>query len=220
MKEPQPKPRKLRAHSTRLQELQRENAELRARLGAEPTSEEYWARHLPQEVRDQMAARALVQEWGDEPRALLRLGFECPKNATKRWMPEVWELAHRIFGTPGVQNLLKTNLADIDAQKGTMLARLMQIAQHGDDSNAVKAATQLAKVMGLNKADANALIPGVTVNLFQMMGSADVQDGSGTKRVSSASEDLDAVIDADEFLVHEPGEATLIEDEEPARLGP
>ena len=196
--------------------LEAENADLRARLGAEPTTIESWGVHLTQDLRDQMAARALVQEWGDEPRALLRLGFECPKNATNRWMPEVWELAHKVFGTDGVQRILKSNLADLDAQKGTMLARLMQIATHGDDSNAVRAAGQLAKVMGLNKADAAALQAGnMTVNLFQMMGKA---DPNSPQRVSSIVEDADEIIDADDFLVHEPGEPTLIDDTEDVGL--
>lgn len=56
-------------------ELRRENEELRVALGLRGyrTIDE-WER-LPAAIRDPLAARAFVAEWGDKGRALIRLGF-------------------------------------------------------------------------------------------------------------------------------------------------
>lgn len=56
-------------------ELRRENEELRALLGlTKPRTIEEWEM-LPHMVRDPLAARAFIAEWGDPGRALIRLGF-------------------------------------------------------------------------------------------------------------------------------------------------
>lgn len=189
----------------RIKDLEAQVEHLKSLLGAERTTEESWAEYLPQDQRDQFAARALIQEWGDVQRALVRLGFEC-----ERGKRETRELGDRIFTTPGCQEYLNRNLADLESGKQAMLTRLMQIAINGEDKNAVTAASQLSKIMGLNKADQGALPAGATQNIFIQMGSAN-NDGE-RHRVETI--DTDAVIDASDFLVHEPGEATLVDDSE------
>lgn len=194
----------------RIKDLEGQIAALMEQRGAEKRSPESWGEYLSQEQRDQFAARALIQEWGDPYRALIRLGFELEKNGSGHLAPWVFELADRVFKTPGCQQHLARNMADLETQKQGMLARLMSIAQNGDDKNAVSAASQLSKIMGLNKADQGALPAGATQNIFIQMGSAN-NDGE-RHRVETI--DTDAVIDASDFLVHEPGEATLVDDSE------
>ena len=66
---------------------------------------------LPPTVRDPLAARAFIAEWGDKGRALVRLGF-APLN---RLPPDKVHLYNdysaRVFETPGVQAILLRDLA-------------------------------------------------------------------------------------------------------------
>lgn len=201
---------------SRVRELEEQVAHLTELLGAQKTTEEEWGAYLSQELRDQFAARALIQEWGDAPRALLRLGFDCPKRADNRWVPEVWALANRIFKTPGCQEILGRNFEDLEGQQKAMFARQMQIATTGNDADSVRAATLLAKVMGLNKADQGAAVPiGAQQNIFIQL----VAASGEAERHRAESFDSDAVIDATDFLTYEPGEATLIDDsDEPLKI--
>lgn len=207
---------KTRNLGARVEELERENGLLRDALHLNdiPPTPETWAMHAPQELRDQMAASALIAERLDEPRALIRLGFHCGKNTTNRWLPEVWETAKKVFGTPGVRAILERDMEDAEANKAKIIARLVQTSMHGSDGDSVRAAQQLAKMADWNNADKGALPTNVNINLMQMYG-----EGS-RKAVDSTVSDVepDGVIDAEHFLLHEPGEATLISDDETTAL--
>lgn len=167
--------------------------------------------HSPQPMRDQMAASALVAEKLDEPRALIRLGFKLDYDNGGRLRPSVWETCKQIFGTDGVRDILAQNLADANAQKEKIIGRLVQTSIHGTDGESTRAAQQLAKIAGWNEDSKNSA-PNVTVNLMQMFAE---QRETQAKVVDH---DPEAIIDADAFLVHEPGESQRIEDEEPKAL--
>ena len=129
-------------------ELRRENEELRALLGlTKPRTIEEWEM-LPHMVRDPLAARAFIAEWGDPGRALIRLGFP----AMNRLPPDKVHLYHdhvsRIFDTPGVQAILKRDLARLDLEREAILARLCRVGLHGSDAESVRAAEALIKVCG------------------------------------------------------------------------
>jgi hypothetical protein len=129
-------------------ELRRENDELRDALGlgGYRTIDE-WER-LPGAIRDPLAARAFIAEWGDKGRALIRLGFP----AMNKLPPDRVHLYHgharRVFDTPGVQAILKRDLARLDLEREAILARLCRIGLYGDDGESVRAFAALARVCG------------------------------------------------------------------------
>jgi hypothetical protein len=196
----------------RNEELEKEVVALRQSLGLQHSTVDEWARFAPQHLRDQMAASALIMEKLDEPRALIRLGFHCEKNKQNRWVAEVWEKARQIFDTPGVKAILERDMEDAEANKAKIIARLVQTAMHGSEGDSVRASQQLAKMADWNNTDRGALPTNVTVNLMQMFGD---KPATQAKSVEAAA-DPDGVIDADHFLLHEPGEAALIRDEDEA----
>lgn len=129
-------------------EMRREIEDLRAALELRGfrTIEE-WER-LPAPIRDPLAARAFVAEWGDKGRALIRLGFP----AMNRLPPDRVHLyndhAARVFDTPGVQTLLKRDLARFDPDREAIIARVCRTAIFGEDGDSVRAATLLIKICG------------------------------------------------------------------------
>jgi hypothetical protein len=54
----------------------------------------------------------------------------------------------RVFGTPGVRAILKRDLAPIDKERASMLARQAKIALYGEDGDSVRAFEVLVKVCG------------------------------------------------------------------------
>lgn len=211
-----------RLSTERRRQLQAQVNDLMKQLGAEPRTLEQWGSFLTQEQRDTFAARAMIQEWGDPVRALIRLGFkpELTEQGHIKDKEATLALAEQVFGTPGCQAKMAENTATIEENRDAMLQRLMSIAIHSDDTNAVRAASSLAKVMGLNKSDQNALPGGNTTNIFQMMHVSGGTHPSGTTRVLSDVPDAEEVIDATDFLTHEPQEGgVLIDDgEDPKEL--
>lgn len=129
-------------------ELDAEIAKLRATLGLQKhrTISEWEA--MPREVRDGLAARAFVAESGDAMSALVRLGFPGLNNLSKSEARRYGDYVSRIFGTPGVQAILKRDLASIDKERASLLARQVKIALHGQDADAVRAFEGLARVCG------------------------------------------------------------------------
>lgn len=129
-------------------ELHAKIAELRATLGLRRhrTIGEWEA--MPQEVRDGLAARAWISEWGDPTSAFLRLGFaplnRLPPNKVQLYRDYVV----RIFGTPGVQAILARDLAIVADERRSILARQVKIALYGDDAESVRAAALLIRVCG------------------------------------------------------------------------
>ena len=129
-------------------ERRRENEELRAALGlgGQRTIEEWEA--LPQAVRDPLAARAWIAEWGDPGRALVRLGFPAMNRLPPDKVGVYKEHIARVFETPGVQAILSRDLSRLDADREAILARQLRTALYGEDAESVRAAALLAKVCG------------------------------------------------------------------------
>ena len=104
-------------------EMRRENQELRARLSLNSlrTIDEWEA--LPLEIRDPLAARAWIAEWGDPARALIRLGFapmhRLPPNKVGMYRDHI----ARVFETSAVRAILKRDLGRLDADREAILAR-------------------------------------------------------------------------------------------------
>ena len=92
---------------------------------------------LPAAIRDRLAARAFVAEWGDKGRALIRLGFP----ALNRLRPDKSHLyneyAARVFETPGVQAIVKRDLARLEVEREAILSRLGRTAIYGEDGESV-----------------------------------------------------------------------------------
>jgi hypothetical protein len=125
----------------RIKELEAENKLLRKRLSlGEKTYESAGA----QEFRDVMAAEALSAEWGNEERALRRLGFE-PENYSR---DDRQQLCERIFQNPGTRSAVDRILASVVDDKGEILERLRRTALHGSDDAAVRAFDFLARIAG------------------------------------------------------------------------
>lgn len=194
--------RKVRAE--KMAELERENAELRERLSMKPRTLEDWELVGTQELRDAMAVRALIAEWNDPFRALVRLGFEPPVRDSGRIERKSYDaLIERVFKTPGVEALLKAMTRDLEESKPELIRRQMEIAQHGDPDASVRAFSQLAKIAGWQKTP-DTVIDRRSVNLFALVsgeqpkGNKALPEGGGTES-------------AMEFLSHEPGAAMRID---------
>jgi hypothetical protein len=129
-------------------ELRRENEELRDALGlrGHRTIEDWET--LPPALRDPLAARAFISEWGDKGRALIRLGFPALNKLPPSKVHLYKGYAARVFDTPGVQAILKRDLSRIDRERDAMLSRPNWIALADDDGQSVRAIDLLAKVCG------------------------------------------------------------------------
>lgn len=198
-------------------QLEAENASLRAALGLEKTdSPERWAAHAPQDIRDRMAASALISEKLDEPRALKRLGFVLPINKSNQLERQVWVWCEQIFGTPGVKKQLALDMADAEKNKTEIIARLVQTARHGSEGDSVRAAQQLSKMADWNAGDKAVAKAGAAkvVNLMQMLSGDD-----GTHRKQNEAPDPDVIVDAESFMLLEPAEeGVIVADDEPIAI--
>jgi hypothetical protein len=129
------------------QELKRENGELRAalELRGQRTIDEWEA--LPRDVRETLAARAFIAEWGDFGRALIRLGFPAMNKLPPSQVHLYKDYIARIFETPGVQEILKRDLRPLDMMVKVILQRQGEIALlHPDAATSTRAAELIAKV--------------------------------------------------------------------------
>lgn len=203
----------------RIEELEAENIALRARLDMDAPDEQTWGANAPQELRDQMAASALFAEKLDEHNALRRLGFDPgPRDWTAPTYKDSRALAARIFGTPGVRAILTRDLEDESANRRMVVMNLLQIAEHGSDGEKVRAAQTLAKYNDWNEGDKSIARNGAaSFNLFMANGGASPsQNGNGAKVVGAATA-LPAggdIIDAEDFLAHEPSvEGVVVADD-------
>lgn len=189
----------------KIEHLERENEELRERIGLEaPRTLEDWELVGTQELRDAMAVRALIAEWNDPFRALVRLGFTPPLRESGRVKREEYDaLIQRIFKTPGVERLLAEMTRDLEENKPELIRRQMEIAQHGDADASVRAFSQLSKIAGWQKTP-DTVIDNRRVNLYTLVG------GEAAKPQRQDQEALPAPDDVGNFLAHEPGEAVRI----------
>ena len=95
-----------------------------------------------------LAARALIAEWGDEGKALVRLGFPAMNKLPANQVPIYRDHIARVFDSPGVRAILKRDLARVDADQEAIISRLHRSAIYGDDATSVRAAALLIKVCG------------------------------------------------------------------------
>jgi hypothetical protein len=144
-------------------ELWRENEYLWAPLGlSKPRTIDDWEM-LPQEIRDPLAARALVAEWGEAGRALIRLGFPAVNRLPPDKVSLYKEYIARVFETPGVRAILERDLSRLDADREAILARQSRTALYGEDAESVRAAALVAKVCGWTfRGDYAPIVPGLT----------------------------------------------------------
>ena len=127
-------------------ELRRENEELRAALELRGyrTIEDWEA--LPPLLRDPLAARAFIAEWGDFGRALIRLGFPVMNKLPPSQVHLYKDYVARIFETPEVQAILKRDLGRLDMEREAILSRQVSVALCGGPAQCVRAADLIAKV--------------------------------------------------------------------------
>lgn len=197
--------RKLRKE--RMEQLERENKDLRDALGmTEPQSLDTWGTVLTQNMRDAMAARALIQEWGHPLNALRRLGFEIAASQSGRLADkeQMVALIKQVFDTDGVRDILSRTLEDIEGSKPQILARLNQTALYGDDDASVRAASQIAKIAGWNKPDPENTVP--IINLYTLI-NGQAQPVTTTQKPALAK----AQTYESDFLAHEPGQPVRID---------
>lgn len=191
----------------RMQQLEEENEQLRASLAIDgPVRFENWARSMPQEMRDLMAARALYSEWGIETNALKRLGFLIGQKSGENGYrgKELDELIVKVFQTEGVQRHLHESLADVDEQKQDLIRRQAHIAKYGDDEASARAFVAVAKVMGwIKPGETKISIDQRKVSLYQLA------NAGTTNRRSDEQVALETQPEA--FLGHDPGEPARID---------
>jgi hypothetical protein len=127
-------------------ELRRENEELRdaLQLRGYRTIENWEA--LPTAIRDPLAARAFIAEWGDKGRALVRLGFSAMNKLPPDRVHLYNDYVTRVFDTPGVHAILNRDLARLDAEREAILSRVCRAALYGEDAESVRAFAVIAKV--------------------------------------------------------------------------
>ena len=148
---------------------------------------------LPEELRNEVAARALVQTLLNRGPALYLLGFG------PRTTHESIKLGRAVFDCPGVQTLLRRNMRDQLARKPDILARLTEIAISGGELAAVRAALVLSKVLRWEAPPAGPVTDArKIVNNFG-------HDSPEAKRALSAGGASGSATDYEE-LTHEPGE--------------
>ncbi|MGB8966837.1 MAG: hypothetical protein WCB99_14470 [Candidatus Cybelea sp.] len=158
-----------------------------------------WEQMLPQHQRDQLAARALIDSYGDPYRAATRLGFKgWGKYENKTAMP----ILQRIFGTPGCRELLERDLAEPEEARVAMVKRQVEIALYGPNEQSTHAFQALSRVLGWQKT------PDVLVqhNRATTILALVTQKNS---RGELPPETIEALTTG--FLEHEPGAAVRID---------
>jgi len=147
--------------------LREEVDALRARLGMkEPRKLDDWV-SLPQEMRDELAVRAIWQNMGDHTNALKYLGFDMDSGIAGAFA----EHKRIVFDTPGVRALLERSFEEGAANRAMTVARMSKIVATSSDDAAVRAATVLTKLEGWNKEQAAPQAPTV-VNLWTLTAGA------------------------------------------------
>ena len=185
------------AAKKKIAELEKENALLREALSLDdvPFTIETWEQSGTQEMRDGFAARALMQEWGHQARALQRLGFAAI-NSAGQWKPAVVaSIAQKVLNTDGVRALLDHNLADTEGSWAKIVERQRRIALTGADEHALKAAQNLARFE--NRVQDKPAAP-ATVSLHVLVNGA--TGATSAKQVETIEHDPLAI------LSHEPSD--------------
>ena len=175
--------------------LKAENDELRRAMVQHSATLEEWEALLPQDMRDALAARALIASEGDAFRAAVRLGLG------RQHRPEAAEVLPRIFGTPGVREILARDLREPEQNKQDLIARQVKIALYGEDTVSVRAYQMLAKTCGW------VTTPDVLVqhNRQTILALVTQKNNRGENPIEALEEALPS------FLEHEPGAAVRID---------
>jgi len=171
------------AAKKKIAELEKENALLREALSLDdvPFTIETWEQSGTQEMRDGFAARALMQEWGHQARALQRLGFAAI-NSAGQWKPAVVaSIAQKVLNTEG--------------SWAKIVERQRRIALTGADEHALKAAQNLARFE--NRVQDKPAAP-ATVSLHVLVNGA--TGATSAKQVETIEHDPLAI------LSHEPSD--------------
>lgn len=192
--------------------LEAENAELRARLAlTEPASMDLWDL-LPQNVRDDMAARAIFQENGHPVNGLRRIGFEVKSGINNpAEAARTKAMVTKVFDTPGVRKRLEENFSDAEAQRTNIMAVQVEIALRGTPDQAIKATQNIARLQGW-LAHETPDVAGSVVALWGLVAGERVKDQP--KRVHGTDRPaLTPGSDVADVLSHEPGAAVRIDSE-------
>lgn len=183
---------------------------LRAALGLQGKQTlESWGMVASQELRDQMAAQALVAEYLHPTNALKRLGFEVKVDAQGHITEETKATCYEVFSTDGVKEILAQDFNDAYRYKDEVIGRLHKTARFGDNDQSVRAAALLADLVGWKSSKQTEKFPGNVVNIFQLVNGNQEPKPREFRDVAEP----DAIIDGDAFLDHVPGEAALVLDE-------
>lgn len=135
----------------RIDQLEAENLALRKQLAEQP----YLPDGVPpgeldlgiaSDLRDQMAAMALVRSNGHIRSALAWLGCDMTHMTPERCR----EYAQTVFGTESVQKILNAKLGPLSDAKDAIMKRQMDLALFGDPEQATRAAQFLAGIYGWN----------------------------------------------------------------------
>jgi len=186
----------------RIKELEAENKELREALlkadeqGDAQTLDDWML--LPQDMRDRLASRALVNEWGRYWHALLRLGFRT----TKMTKADKHALREAVFDTPGCIAIREASLSDIEARRKQIIARQAEIAIHGDDEQATRSATFVARTADWIREN-----PAATVNVNLTLADLLPQRAGNPEKNVTRIDSNDPLI----LLAHEPGAPARID---------
>ena len=200
------KPRKS-VKRAQIEELQAENAFLRARLDQTVGQDEQLTYEVipAQEVRDDLAVRALMRHAGDVYASLRDLGFILTGLSHK----EKLALAERVFTTDGVKaRLVEVRRGIIDKQR--LLARQVEIAAHGNEDQAIRAFSNIARMMGWTKpGDVNITVNrNSSVSAFQLFG--DKLGGLEESQSQALPANVAGILS---ILDHEPGAPVKVHSE-------
>ncbi|GAC1550357.1 MAG: hypothetical protein NVS3B16_24690 [Vulcanimicrobiaceae bacterium] len=196
---------------TELDDARAEVKQLRVVLELERKYESYeeWGEYLPQEMRDEMAARALLTSWGQTWKALILLGFDVAIGSSHAQAghlstPQIKALAERIFGTAGVKAIVARGLLDIEEQRSAIVRRTAEIAVNGSDEASVRATQMVAKLAGWTGPDTVVHAP--QISLYNLV-------NAGKTSAAIEADQQQAIIEAEvkrvdplAILSHEPGE--------------
>jgi hypothetical protein len=193
--------------SSRTRELEAENAELRGLLGLDrKITLESWSLTLPQKLRDMFAARALMQEFGNDLNALQRLGF----SVFQMQRDEQEKIITTVLRTPGVTEIIERDFVDSEASWVNAMRRMREIAIHGEETHAVRAAAFVGKVEG--RLTETPVLPPQTITLYNIIGN---QAGETRVETHVGSQSVPPIVNEHDplaVLTYEPSEeGTVVE---------
>lgn len=180
----------------------------------EPMDEDSWGEHAPQELRDTVAASALIESALNPIGGLVRLGFTIEDTSDPKWK----RLAASIFSTPGVRAILSADAEKFAGNKDKVMSAMYEIATDplAPRADRVRAVNQLAKMNEGWQDGEKVKNPALAMNfLMQIAGSAGHGNGNGARVVDPAElpPGDDGIVDAESFFVERGEEVVAVVDE-------